>query len=260
MKLSIITINYNNAVDLEKTIRSVAAQSWKGFEYLVIDGGSKDESIEIIKKYSGDIDYWVSEKDSGVFNAMNKGITKASGEYLLMLNAGDLLHDETVLEKVFATGEFNQDILYCDVLRESMGKIIDKSIFPDVITFQKFREGSISHQAAFIKRSLHKLIGLYDEQYKFSADRIFFMLAFCKYNVSYKHIPLIFSICNCDGLTCSPENFVAMQQEFDTAASTFFPAFVKDYERFDAEQKSKLGDFVHDVTGRIRGKIMQIIR
>ena len=96
MKLSIITINYNSAGDLERTIKSVVEQSWSEYEFIIIDGGSSDESINIINRYINRINYYVSEPDKGIFNAMNKGIKKASGEYLLMLNAGDILHNKHI--------------------------------------------------------------------------------------------------------------------------------------------------------------------
>ena len=88
MKYSIITINYNNRDGLEMTINSVLGQSYQDLEYIIIDGGSTDGSVEVIKKYESRIDYWVSEPDKGVYNAMNKGIGKASGDYLNFMNSG----------------------------------------------------------------------------------------------------------------------------------------------------------------------------
>ena len=91
LKISIITINYNNKSGLEKTIESVLQQTYDNIEYLVIDGNSTDGSKDVIKKYKHRISYWVSEPDSGIYNAMNKGGTKATGDYLLFLNSGDVL-------------------------------------------------------------------------------------------------------------------------------------------------------------------------
>ena len=100
-KLTIITINRNNLEGLRKTIASVVSQTWRHFEYIVIDGASCDGSAEYIASMSDAIDYWISEKDSGVYEAMNKGVVKAQGEYLLFLNSGDFLVDKEVLSKVF---------------------------------------------------------------------------------------------------------------------------------------------------------------
>ena len=98
MKYSIITVNYNNKNGLEMTIKSVLGQTCKDFEYIIIDGGSTDGSVEVIKKYASRIDYWVSEPDKGVYNAMNKGIRKATGDYLNFMNSGDAYHSTSALE------------------------------------------------------------------------------------------------------------------------------------------------------------------
>src|SRR6478735_1115877 len=97
IQLSIITINYNNLQGLQKTIESVVSQSFKDFEYIIIDGGSTDGSKVLIEKYSESITYWVSEKDNGIYPAMNKGIQVANGEYLLFLNSGDWFYENTTL-------------------------------------------------------------------------------------------------------------------------------------------------------------------
>src|ERR1700741_3090435 len=99
-KISIITINYNDKTGLEKTISSVAGQSYADYEFIVIDGGSTDGSVEVIKKHESKISEWVSENDSGIFNAQNKGANKATGNYLLFLNSGDVLADKDVLKSV----------------------------------------------------------------------------------------------------------------------------------------------------------------
>ena len=100
-QLSIITINYNNLAGLQKTFESVFNQTFQDFEYIVIDGGSTDGSKELIEQYHDKIDYWVSEPDSGIYNAMNKGIVRANGEYLQFLNSGDSLLGENILKNVF---------------------------------------------------------------------------------------------------------------------------------------------------------------
>ena len=102
MKLSIITINYNNLAGLQKTIESVVSQTFRDFEWIVIDGGSVDGSRELIERYANSFSYWVSEPDKGIYNAMNKGIVVAKGDYLLFLNSGDWLCDEMALERSFS--------------------------------------------------------------------------------------------------------------------------------------------------------------
>src|ERR1044072_8154433 len=98
-RVSVITINFNDGKGLERTIHSVLSQTRPAFEFIVIDGGSKDESLEVINRHRDKITHWISEKDSGIYDAQNKGIAKASGEYLLFMNSGDCFYDDTVLKK-----------------------------------------------------------------------------------------------------------------------------------------------------------------
>lgn len=252
MKLSIITICYNNAIDLAKTIDSVLGQSWQDFEYIIIDGGSTDGSVEVIERNVKRLSYWVSEPDGGVFNAMNKGIAKAGGEYLLMLNAGDYLCNDGVLEQVFGAGLYTEDLLIGDVYREADGKIFAESHFPDVYSFDFFRKGSLSHQGTFIRRSLHDLLGMYDESLRFSADWKFFLLGICKFNVSYRHLPFFISVCDCGGLTCSAANFSDMREESDRVLQQEFPAFLADYAELEALKAGTLKNRVLTLGKRIR--------
>ena len=102
MRLSIITINWNNATGLEKTLQSVASQTFKEFEYVIVDGASTDGSVEVIRKYESQFAHlkWVSEPDTGIYNAMNKGIRMASGEYIQILNSADCLASEDVMKSI----------------------------------------------------------------------------------------------------------------------------------------------------------------
>ena len=110
MRLSVITINMNNRKGLERTIKSVVCQIFADFEYIVIDGASVDGSADVIREYADKIHYWISEPDTGIYNAMNKGILQAKGDYCLFLNSGDALYTTTVLEEVF-NQNFSEDII-----------------------------------------------------------------------------------------------------------------------------------------------------
>lgn len=193
-KLSIITINLNNASGLRKTIESVVSQTFSNFEYIIIDGGSTDVSVEVIKEYSDKITDWVSETDKGIYNAMNKGIEKANGEYCLFLNSGDWLI-ENVLEEVFKF-HFSEDIFYGNsvFVFPDRTEQINKGCGKSELTFNDFFNDTIRHQAAFIKRDLFSRFGLYDESYTIVSDWLFFIKtiifgdATCRYeniNISY---------------------------------------------------------------------------
>ena len=238
-KLSIVTINRNNAEGLQKTIESVICQTYTDFEFIIIDGASTDASLDVIHKNISSITYWISEPDSGVYNAMNKGVNQAKGEYLLMLNAGDELIDESVLSNVF-NAEITEDIVYGNVLwLENNGCY--ESTFPDKPQFSFFYKYSIGHQAAFVKKSLHETVGLYIETNRIVSDWCFFIKAFCHFNCTFKHIPFIISKCDRDGISCNPDYFPLIEKERKDFLNNEFPCFVDDYE--NAEQlKIELND------------------
>jgi len=178
MKLSIITINYNDKEGLRKTIQSVLSQTFTDYEYLIIDGGSTDGSLDVIKEYEDKITYWISEKDNGIYNAMNKGIVKSKGEYLQFLNSGDYLVNDAVFENMIA-GLPECDMAYGNcVLVFPDGKT--KTEYPNEsgITFETFFRATINHQSAFFNRKLFDKYGLYDEQLKLASDWKFFFIAF----------------------------------------------------------------------------------
>ena len=168
MKLSIITINYNNKAGLQKTIDSVVAQTWRDFEWIIIDGGSTDGSKELIEQYQRHFAFWCSEPDKGVYNAMNKGIEKAKGEYMNFMNSGDIFYSKDTLEEVFARNTLNADMVYGDWARDEKDKIVMMKA-PQEASLYSFYVDNICHQAMFIKSLVMKKEG-YDEIYKYYAD------------------------------------------------------------------------------------------
>lgn len=168
MKLSIITINYNNKAGLQKTIDSVIAQTWRDFEWIIIDGGSTDGSKELIEQYQQHFAFWCSEPDKGVYNAMNKGIDKARGEYLNFMNSGDIFYSKDTLEEVFARNTLNADMVYGDWVRiEKENVVLMKA--PNEVSLDFFYIDNICHQAMFLKSSTMKKKG-YDETFQIYAD------------------------------------------------------------------------------------------
>ena len=168
MKLSIITINYNNKSGLQKTIDSVICQTWRDFEWIIIDGGSTDGSKELIEQYQQHFSYWCSEPDKGVYNAMNKGIAKAKGEYLQFLNSGDSFHQTDVLERVSTYLAQNIDIVYGDLnyVSENSNFVVR---YPEKLSIHYFLIHSIGHPSSYIKAELLKNNG-YREEFKIVSD------------------------------------------------------------------------------------------
>lgn len=172
MKYSIITVNYNNKEGLRKTIESVIHQTYRDFEYIVIDGGSTDGSAEVLKEYDKNIDYWVSEPDKGIYNAMNKGITQAHGEYLNFMNSGDCFYTPDILEKVSLYHTDADFIVGKDYHYNKEAQIGHASIQPPRTTMIHFFISTLDHQSSFIKRVL--FTDLYREDFRLVSDWIFF--------------------------------------------------------------------------------------
>ena len=202
-QLSIITINYDNAKGLEKTINSVVEQSFQDFEYLVIDGGSNDDSVNVIKQESR-INYWVSEKDGGIYDAMNKGIMKATGHYLLFLNSGDYLC-ENVLQSIFNQNH-THDIVYGNMKINWGGSKVTEGFMPDQITIEHMVKDTLWHPVSFIKKDLFNKFGLYNTNYKIVADYDFFFKTIIIKKVSTLHLNAFISEYNVEGLSSTPSN------------------------------------------------------
>lgn len=209
MKLSIITINRNNAAGLRKTIESVVSQTFTNFEYIVIDGASTDDSVDVIKKYAERITYWVSEPDTGIYNAMNKGILKASGEYLLFLNSGDWLCND-VLDKILKNDRYS-DIIYGNVFVFNEEKIWEMK-YPFVLSLSFFYfGGNICHQGTFIKREFLIEIGGYDECFRICADYDSYIKAILK-GKSFEHVDLFIAFYNHEGISSTER--ILLDNEF----------------------------------------------
>ena len=177
MILTIITINRDNASGLEKTMQSVLCQNRKDFEYIVIDGASTDDSVNVVKRFSDQFGRrlkWISEPDKGIYNAMNKGIGMATGEYLQFLNSGDCLVADDVVERMIDALDKNSNpsILYGNMLKDRPGGKVfrDRSFAGRRITFLDFFKGTLNHSPAYIRKSLFDRYGLYDESLKIVSD------------------------------------------------------------------------------------------
>ena len=184
MILSIVTINRNNAAGLEKTMKSVLSQTRKDFEYVVVDGASTDDSVAVIRRFAADSDgrlKWISEPDKGIYQAMNKGIRMATGEYVEFLNSGDCLASEDVVARMYEALEKagSPSILYGNMLKDMPdGHILkDRGFAGREIPFLAFYQGTLNHSPAFIRRSLFDKYGLYDESLKIVSDWKWFLQA-----------------------------------------------------------------------------------
>lgn len=226
MKISIITINYNDKEGLKNTIESVVCQTYNDIQYIVIDGGSTDGSVDIINQYSNKINYWVSELDKGIYNAMNKGIDVANGEYCLFLNSGDYLFDNKVIERLVPHLK-SEDIVIGRIYFLN-GKSYSKINNP--ISMLKFYNSSIPHPSTFIKRELF-VSEKYDETLKIVSDWKFFLKKIVIEECSYKIVDNIISCFNSDGISSC--NKLLVDEEREKVLKELIPTAIRmDYLHF----------------------------
>ncbi|MFT3737144.1 MAG: glycosyltransferase family 2 protein [Breznakibacter sp.] len=218
--VSIVTIVYNGQVTIEKTIQSIAAQTYPNIEYIVVDGASSDGTMEIVKRYPSVVNKWISEPDKGLYDAMNKGIDLASGDYLWFINSGDEIYAPDTLQRLFSADRPLADVYYGDtVMIDALGGEIGQRRLtpPKNLTWQHFRYGMrVSHQSFICKRHA---AGYYNISYKFSADYEWCLLAL-KSAKSIENSHLILSRFLDGGLTKQnivpglKERFAIMWQHF----------------------------------------------
>jgi glycosyltransferase involved in cell wall biosynthesis len=216
LKLSIITVNLNNKLGLQKTIESVVNQTFSEYEYIIIDGGSTDGSVEIIKEFADKITYWVSEPDKGIYNAMNKGIKVAKGEYCLFLNSGDWFVNSSLIKDIF------NGLPVCDIVYGNMIKVfpdgkleIDKGPQRSLLSLGDMYFGTINHSSSFIRRSLFEKYGLYNEEYKIVSDWAFFLKVIGLKAVTVKYIDLDINFFDMTGISNSMKSIRYMERDVE---------------------------------------------
>lgn len=220
----------NNVEGLRRTMESVASQTCKDFEYIVVDGASTDGSVEVMQEWTStirDVGVFVdaqSEPDSGLYNAMNKGVRKANGEYVLMLNSGDWFVDEHVVEKVLPLLD-GTDIIQGNVIRLREGKqVLDRGYGRSDINFIDVQQGHFLHQASFCRRELFEKYGYFDESYKIHADTVFYIKTLGYGEATFKYVDANVAYFDQGGRS-SDENTqwqVSREKEFDRWSTEMF--------------------------------------
>lgn len=194
-KISVITINLNNKEGLERTIHSVVLQTFfDNVEYIVVDGGSTDGSIDVIRENERHLAHWVSEPDNGIYDAMNKGIDMASGDYCLFLNSGDTFFMPTSIQYVYPY--LDADIVYGDLMIDGY----KQKEYPDRLTLNYFQNDSLPHPSTFIRTSILKA-KKYDSSYRIIADWIFFRECLFDEGKTYNHVNILVSNFSLGGIS-----------------------------------------------------------
>lgn len=223
-KVSIITVNLNNLDGLKKTAESVLSQSFKDFEFIILDGNSKDGSKEYINDIKKDLTLWVSEPDAGIYDAMNKGIKMAKGDYICFLNSGDIFFDSHTLENLGREKDDNVGIYYGDMIwNEKRRRRLIK--VPAYLTYPYLLVHGLNHQSCFIKRSLFDEIFYYHEEFKIIADWEFLMYAIFIAKVPTKHIGITVCIYDATGISSIEKNQKAIYADRRIVINRHFPLF-----------------------------------
>ncbi len=203
MKLSIITICYNEK-NIRKTCESIVNQSWQEFEWIVVDGGSNDGTLDVLNEYKERINVLISEPDNGIYNAMNKGIAQAKGTWLNFMNGGDAFVGPMVLEQVFGGNRTYEeaDVLYGDML--CRGKVHK---MPDAVEASFFIHSCINHQSSFIRAALLREQGGYNEKYRIAADMEKWVL-WLKNGRVFRYLPMLIADFDASGISSSGSNLM----------------------------------------------------
>ena len=238
MKYSIITVNYNNKEGLRETIESVIHQTFRDFEFIIIDGGSTDGSTDVLKEYNAQIDFWVSEPDGGIYQGMNKGIKKASGDYLNFMNSGDCFYNEEVLQNIADKRSTSDIVVGKDYHYNSETQKGFSTILPPRISMLTFYIQTLPHQSSFFKRELFK-DSLYDESLKIVADIKFYIQKICVEGCSVEEIDVIICRREPDGISKSyNERRIA---EHQAVLAEFLPnGAIKDYNTLSQLDKTTI--------------------
>lgn len=293
MKLSIITINYNNAEGLRKTMESVLKQTYHDFEYIIVDGASTDGSVDVIREYveaspksshegkdlhdadnnslpsdgglprlgnpngrnsgerrsnqtaEGRPITWTSEPDNGIYDAMNCGIRKAKGEYTLMLNSGDFLVDEYVLERIIPELD-GTDIVQGNIIIAKEDKEIIKCGYgKSDISFIDVMKGHFLHQASFCKKDLFERYGCFDESYRINGDTVFYAKCLGFGNASFRYVNQSIAYYDTTGISADPDKkWVSLRREEDERYAQMFSERMWEL-LYKEEKKIKLYDKLH---------------
>ncbi|AHM61455.1 colanic acid biosynthesis glycosyl transferase [Flammeovirgaceae bacterium 311] len=223
MELSIITINLNNSAGLETTVDSVLQQSYKQLEYIVVDGGSTDGSVDILKKYNDKLTSWISEQDTGMYAAMNKGIRAASGKYLLFLNSGDYLCNEQVVEQLLSHSRGDADLIYGNLLRVFPNGMRDKVKMPETLTVETMIRGTLCHPVTLIRKDLFDTYGLYDESIRIVSDWAFFLKLIVNGKVTTQYLDTDVAVYSMDGISSKLSNAPLIEAERTRILRQYLP-------------------------------------
>lgn len=238
MKLSVITINRNNADGLQRTLTSVLEQTSREFEYIVIDGASTDGSIDVVRSFSFGIPFkWISEPDGGIYHAMNKGLRLAEGDYCLFLNSGDVLYDPEVID-TFVRADCQADIVAGKEYVPQLGRFFTPPS-PGKLTYDYFYDNVLAHQSTFIRRRLLLEYGGYNEEYRIVSDWEFWLKAIVRDNATYEVFPFPVAIFDFSGISNQAQFEDRKEREKESVRRSILPRVCPNIMELRSLRKTK---------------------
>lgn len=253
MKVSIVTVNKNNGVGLQKTINSVHNQTYKDFEFIVIDGDSSDDSKDIIKANKDIITVSISEPDAGIYDAMNKSLSMCHGDYVIFMNSGDCFYDANTLQNVFSTNSMS-DVIYGDVYFDELS-FANKNIH----SLQDFYcRSPFCHQGVFTRTDLANTLK-FDINYRIVADWIMFLQLFVR-GYSFQYVPIVVARCESGGIS---SDYTKNTEERLRFLSSLYPSYIlKDYQELQRIKSGVLWNYYQrlEKTKKIKYYVLKLLQ
>jgi glycosyltransferase involved in cell wall biosynthesis len=237
--VSIVTVNLNHRDGLARTLDSIRRQTFTDREVIVVDGGSTDGSVDLVRAHAGAVvTDWVSEKDAGVYDAMNKGVRRARGTYCLFLNGGDAFAADDALEKVLAAAPPVEDLIYADVLIEAVDGAIRRCSPPATLDWDYFMVNTLPHQTTLFRRDLFERVGLYDPRFRICGDFEFLLRAVVVRGATTRHVAVPLAVQVDGGISSRPETFALLREERKRAKeSALSPLLLDHWQRYLAAKR-----------------------
>ncbi len=259
-RLTIITVNFNHLDGLLRTIESVVNQTFTDYEWIVVDGGSTDGSRELLEQYKNHFAWWCSEPDTGVYNAMNKGLSHAAGEYVNFMNSGDMFATPIILEEIFSK-RHTASVLYGLMMRENInGVVFHPSMMKPNLRWFDFFNCTLCHQSTFTKREMFEKYGSFDESFRAYADWRHFAQMIAIGKESTEFIPKKISIYEGGGI--SETDDVLCRNELMRIRADVYPNIsdeeYRDLQKFDLVYRLRFSTFCIKILCRINAKIIRI--
>ena len=227
--ISIITATYNAEKTIENTLKSVLNQKFPNIEHIIIDGNSADNTINIVKKYQSKFNgrlKWISEPDKGIYDAMNKGISLASGDWIYFMGGDDVFYNDDILSDIFSYDNYiDFDVIYGSVKFLTSGRIYDREFDPN-----KFCNTAICHQAIFYRKNVFEQFGYYNLEYKINADHVFNSFVYSSNITKWKYIDKVIAIFNDTGVSSNKCDKLLKQNSFQLRYELFKP-YISDYTK-----------------------------